>query len=244
MDKAHELDADKGFEEVPDDNDFEDTGKKSELLRETGAYQLVCKLAVNQVDVFDDDFASTDDEAEDPDTQGIQQDQALRREERGQKQAQKNRNYHDPLAYLKKGPKQVVSASTPVKSALKRAHGDGDENEKKKRRVSVVIPGEEGQEDGNSPMEIDGEEEGGVNGLDDQNGDDAGPSVGFTLEGETKRFLKGRKTYEGEAKRKAMRNSTLKGRQEVDGRIQESAAQRVSNYPFIAAFAICVCLAN
>lgn len=110
--------------------------------------------------------------------------------------------------------------------------GGDEERAKKRRRVSVVTPGEEGQAAEESPLALgdDDAEEG-----EDEDSNGEGPSrlerdTGSPAEmeaGSTKRYLSGRKTSEGETRRKAMRNSTLKGRQEVDERVQDAVAQKV-----------------
>ena len=171
--------------------------------------------------MFDDDFASTDDEAAGDDLDPNVQERRLRKEERTQTQKEKKRNYHDPLAYLKKGPKKVAPIrkvqSTAVEASTVDAEVDEqddqmeveEERESKRRRVEIVLPGEE-DGDPSSPYSLADED------LDS----------GFKPSG--RRGGLGRKTLQGELRRSALRASTRKDRDEVDERAQEEQARRVS----------------
>jgi hypothetical protein len=172
---------------------------------------------VEQKDVFDDDFASTDDEAHRDDVDPTVLEKRLRKEERTQNQKEKRRNYHDPLAYLKKGPKATkVVAPAPKPSSVTIEDNDNisdtddEERESKRRRVGFS----EALDD-----------EGVAVASSDESGNEDAPQA----EASKRRRGLGRKTAQGEVRRSVLRASTRKDRDEVDERAQEEQARKVSS---------------
>lgn len=160
--------------------------------------------------MFDDDFESTDEEvfADEPTTADVEKN--IRREERTEKQKEKNKRFHDPLAYLKKGPKAVPKKASALATPIL-ANNAVDEHDddaaRKKRRVSVVAPGEELQESIQS----------------DEESETTPESSGLIK----RRGGTGRRTVAGEVRRSALRASTRQDRDFVEERVQQDEARRV-----------------
>lgn len=184
---------------------------------------------VEQKDVFDDDFASTDDEAAADELDPTTLEKRLMREERtqNQKEKRKGKGYHDPLAYLKKGPKKkkvagetkTTGVPDPVEITVDVEDDDGnkEEREAKRRRVTIVAPSEEAEQDYDQDSSVEeGEEE-----------EEEVEEIAWKIS-KGRRGGLGRKTAQGEVRRSALRASTRNLRDEVDERAQEELARRVS----------------
>jgi hypothetical protein len=159
----------------------------------------------------------------------------LRREERtqNQKEKRKGKGYHDPLAYLKKGPKKKKVAGESkttgepdlvgVTAYVEDDDGDMEERDAKRRRVTIVAPSEQAEQDQDQDSSGEGEEE------------EVEETAWKISRG--RRGGLGRKTAQGEVRRSALRASTRNLRDEVDERAQEELARRVSRpRPILACF--------
>jgi hypothetical protein len=162
----------------------------------------------------------------------------LRREERtqNQKEKRKGKGYHDPLAYLKKGPGRKKKVAGGLRTTgepvlmeftedVEDDDGNKDEREAKRRRVTIVAPSEQAKQD--QDQDSSGEE-----------GEEEEEEVEETAWkiSRGRRGGLGRKTAQGEVRRSALRASTRNLRDEVDERAQEELARRVSRPRFILAY--------
>lgn len=178
LERAHALEEEEGFEEVADDDDF---------------------VAMEEEDIFEEDFESTDEEgeyredgdvdlppgvtAEARDTE--RNEVALRKEEKKARKAEKSKRYHDPLAYIKTAKKAQTLQI-------------------KERRVSFATPG---SESGSSDEDEDDQES------------TATPRSHLV---ERNR----RREEKGSERRQSMRASTLLYKQESDARVQGRKAKK------------------
>jgi len=138
----------------------------------------------------------------------------LRKEERTQNQKEKRRNYHDPLAYLKKGPKTTKAPAAvpkPPRIAVENDDNVSDDGERDSKRRKVIF---------SEPVD----DEGVVVASSEESGNEDTPEA----ETSTRRRGLGRKTVQGEVRRSVLRASTRKDRDEVDERAQEEQARKVS----------------
>lgn len=106
--------------------------------------------AVDEVDVFASDFASTDDEADvqDPEAAADAQDRTLQREEAAAEREARTRRFHNPLANAKRKPTTTRpnAVAGPSKSVP-------TPDRSKKRRVTYEQPEDAFPEDWDIPPE-------------------------------------------------------------------------------------------